>query len=484
MIRAFVRVSILVVLCGALPAVHAQTKSSLRTADIILTFQAKDHAPQLLSLKTAGGTLWTNQIAESLPQTAEVDGVQVLLKWKFNSSASSGDSRKISFVYDCTSPKLRLTWEWQIRADFGPIEHEIRVENLDSRELWLPFLDSFRFDWQVNASDKLRHIFVEKGAGRPSAEGTHIVPISDGYHWEGTSSTYAHPDEGQPREIIPWAYVEKESAPQSAWYVGIEFSGRTRVQLSRKNSSLSGAAGLNPNPGPFRTRLKPGSTFETPTVFLGGSRDGVDAAGNNLRRWVRQVLGNQQAWKNPNYPLLVNNSWGSGMAVDEALAQRMIRESAELGLEMFHIDAGWFRGVGDWYPDPKKFPHGLAPIADEAHRRGLKFGIWVDWTQAALDTEPGALNVRDPKVRNWLVADTPPDWKPEEFKGQTIDIGVPEAQEWAQTEVERIVTDYHLDMLEHDGYLVAQGCTAMIIRTLRLIRRIFASPKRELVLGR
>ncbi len=35
---------------------------------------------------------------------------------------------------------------------------------------------------------------------------------------------------------------------------------------------------------------------------------------------------------------------------------------------------------------------------------------------------------------------------------------MPEAQEWAQTEVERIVNDYHLDMLEHDGYLVAQGC--------------------------
>ena len=52
------------------------------------------------------------------------------------------------------------------------------------------------------------------------------------------------------------------------------------------------------------------------------------------------------------------------MAVDETLAKRMIDDSAELGLEMFHIDAGWFRGVGDWYPDPKKFPHGLASIAD------------------------------------------------------------------------------------------------------------------------
>src|SRR5215468_2319915 len=33
----------------------------------------------------------------------------------------------------------------------------------------------------------------------------------------------------------------------------------------------------------------------------------------------------------------------------------------------FHVDAGWCRAVGDWYPDPKKFPHGLTAIAEDAH---------------------------------------------------------------------------------------------------------------------
>jgi alpha-galactosidase len=68
------------------------------------------------------------------------------------------------------------------------------------------------------------------------------------------------------------------------------------------------------------------------------------------------------------------------------------------------------------------------------------------------------LNARDPTVRDWLVTDLAPDWKPEEFKGQTIDLGVPAAHDYAAKEVKRIVEDYHLDMLEHDGYLVAQGC--------------------------
>ena len=146
------------------------------------------------------------------------------------------------------------------------------------------------------------------------------------------------------------------------------------------------------------------------------------------------------------------------MQVDEAIALRMIADAKQLGLEMFHVDAGWFRGVGDWYANPQKFPHGLAPIADAAHKKGLRFGLWVDWTQAGLDTQPGALNVRDPRVRDWLVTDLPPDWKPEEFKGETVDLGVSAAHDYLEKEVDRIITTNHLDMLEHDGYLVAQGC--------------------------
>ena len=437
----------------------AQTTATLETAETQLRFEAGPNAPRLSSLQN--GTLaWKNRAAETLIPAAEIAGRSVPVEWKFNPAASHTDKSLVRFVYDAASPHLRLTWEWQVRSGHGPIEHQIRIENRDSPEVWLPLENSFVFDWQTSAQDKLEQFYVEKGADTPSAAGTHLVSVHDGYEWEGTSSTYAHPRSGEAREIIPYFLVERADGAQSGWYVGIEFSGRTHLTLARKGESLHGEVGLNPNPGPFRTRLKPGEVFETPRMFVGATSGGPDATANVLRRWVRDVLTNQDAWKDPHYPLAVNNSWGGGMAVNEEIALRMIRDSAELGLEMFHIDAGWFRGVGDWYPDPKKFPHGLQPIADDAHARGLKFGLWVDWTQAALDTEPGALNIRDPEVRGWLTTDLPAAWKPEEFKGQTIDIGAPKAKAWALRETDRIVTDYKLDMLEHDGYLVAQGCDA------------------------
>ena len=446
------------VLAASIWAQAANRTASLQTSDTQILVEAGDSTARLVSLGVPGEPKWKNRASESLIESVAISDTDIAVHWQFDPNQSRSDKNRVSFVYDSAAPHLRLTWMWTAPVAFGPIEHQIRIENLGSQELWLAMQDSFAFDWQTDSATRLDHLYVEKGANTPSPVGTHRLSLAEGYRWTGTSSTYGDLREDEPREIIPWSLVERQDPARSGWFAGIEFSGRTRIYIERGKDSLQGSLGLNPIPSPFRTRLRPGESFETPIVFLGGFRDGPDGAGNVLRRWVRAVLGNPETWSKPNYPLTVNNSWGGGMAVNEEIALRMIGDAASLGLEMFHVDAGWFRGVGDWFPNPEKFPHGLASIADDAHQHGLKFGLWVDWTQAGLSTEPGALNARDPKARDWMVTDLPSDWQPEPFKGQTIDLGVPAAKLWAQKEVDRIVTDYHLDMLEHDGYLVAHGC--------------------------
>ncbi|MBR0413463.1 MAG: alpha-galactosidase [Clostridia bacterium] len=44
----------------------------------------------------------------------------------------------------------------------------------------------------------------------------------------------------------------------------------------------------------------------------------------------------------------------------------------------FQIDDGFQTAVGDWFSiDEKKFPHGLKPIADAIHDKGLQAGLWL-----------------------------------------------------------------------------------------------------------
>jgi alpha-galactosidase len=440
--------------------------ATLNSADIHIKLSASSQAPSLVSISGTHGNLWHNEEIESPPPLVSIDNANVPVTWTFRPDLSLADSHHVEFVYESEKPHLQLRWRWQVRADSGPVEHSIQIANLTNHEIWLPLVDSLRLNFHLPASAALKNLYIEKGADTPSAHGTHLDAVTDGYTWIGRSSTYAHPYQNLPREIIPAEIVYQPNPQKSSeldqgkgWYAGIEFSGRTRITLARRGENLNSVLGLNPELGPFRTRLLPNETFESPTIFLGAFNGSTDDAGNQLHRWIRNTLTNPKTWQDPQYPLLVNDSWGSGMQVDEALALRMIANSKDLGLDMFQLDAGWFRTVGDWYPDPQKFPHGLASIADAAHHSGLRFGLWVDWAQAGLGTSPKALNVRNPVVNSWLVNDLAPDWKPEEFKGQTIDLGVPAAQAYASREVKRIVEDYHLDMLEHDGYLVAESCT-------------------------
>ena len=49
------------------------------------------------------------------------------------------------------------------------------------------------------------------------------------------------------------------------------------------------------------------------------------------------------------------------------------------------MDDGWFgqrkddhAGLGDWYVNSQKFPHGLKPLIDKVHALGMDFGLWVE----------------------------------------------------------------------------------------------------------
>ncbi len=49
------------------------------------------------------------------------------------------------------------------------------------------------------------------------------------------------------------------------------------------------------------------------------------------------------------------------------------------------MDDGWFgqrkddhAGLGDWYVNAEKFPHGLKPLIGKVHSLGMDFGLWVE----------------------------------------------------------------------------------------------------------
>ncbi len=132
---------------------------------------------------------------------------------------------------------------------------------------------------------------------------------------------------------------------------------------------------------PWGQTIEPGETAEFGAGVVVGLGKGDHRVGfRSFRSYLEtQVLGEKRDGRRAT---LVYNTWyGLGMSETEpceASCLKQINEAAELGLEMFVLDAGWFTIFGDWEVAVAKFPNGLRSMVDACHEKGLKFGIWID----------------------------------------------------------------------------------------------------------
>ena len=87
-------------------------------------------------------------------------------------------------------------------------------------------------------------------------------------------------------------------------------------------------------------------------------------------------------------PVLLNNWEATGFNYDFNRLAGLFAPAKEIGTELFLLDDGWFgntyprvnddAGLGDWQANRKRFPNGLAPLAADAVKDGLRFGIWME----------------------------------------------------------------------------------------------------------
>lgn len=122
--------------------------------------------------------------------------------------------------------------------------------------------------------------------------------------------------------------------------------------------------------------------LQLPPAILTLSTQGVGHASRCLHRHLRRHI--IPHGEDARRSLL--NSWeGVHFDVDEHTLRELISATAELGVEMFVLDDGWFgkrdddtSSLGDWTPDSRKLPHGLTPLVEHARSCGIDFGIWVE----------------------------------------------------------------------------------------------------------
>ena len=73
---------------------------------------------------------------------------------------------------------------------------------------------------------------------------------------------------------------------------------------------------------------------------------------------------------------------------------QLAKAGKNAGIELFVMDDGWFLGrnddtssLGDWEPDPKKLPGGIASLSKKIKELGMDFGIWVEPEMVSVDSD-------------------------------------------------------------------------------------------------
>ena len=141
-------------------------------------------------------------------------------------------------------------------------------------------------------------------------------------------------------------------------------------------------AGINPRS--FSWQLAPGEAFYTPEAVLNFSADGFQGLSGQLHSFIREHIV-RGVWKHKPRPVLLNSWEACYFKIDEKKLLQLAKAGKDAGIELFVMDDGWFLGrnddtssLGDWEPDPKKLPGGIASLSKKIKELGMDFGIWVE----------------------------------------------------------------------------------------------------------
>jgi len=226
------------------------------------------------------------------------------------------------------------------------------------------------------------------------------------------------------------------------WSASVERAegGPVRLQAGMQNMHL---------------RLRPGESVRGPRVlqlYWSGARD---AAGdewrpyNLFRRTMLSHVLPRADGRTVTPPIVhLSTSFYELNASTEASVLSHLDSIRGLGFEFFWLDAYWTRdgfpnGMGNYgFPiqraePPDRFPQGLKPIGDAAHREGMGFVVWFEPERVAAGT---------------AIAREHPEWviSPGGDGSGLLNLGIPEAREYMTRYLVTVIKEYGIDCLRID----------------------------------
>jgi len=265
------------------------------------------------------------------------------------------------------------------------------------------------------------------------------------------------------------------------WGIHLAWSGNHRIQVAVKSNGkrfiqaealyLAGEIQLAQN-----------ETLTTPWLYATYSDQGLNKMSQHFHHFVRQNIIAQM--KNKPRPVHLNTWEGIYFDHDPNYIMQMATKAAEIGVERFIIDDGWFgtrdddwQALGDWYLDRRKYPHGLEPVISHVKSLGLEFGIWV---------EPEMINKNSDLYRahpDWLLQ-LPAYNQPSGRHQYVLDLQNPAVFDYLLERLTWLLGNHDIDYIKwdmnreivqagHQGFPAIVGQTESLYRLLDILQQKF-----------
>ena len=366
------------------------------------------------------------------------DGGTRAVEWVLDSSTTGANGLEIK-LRDRDYP-LGVNLTYRVYDDCDVIERHITLEHLGDGGP----IEIYRADSAAWVLPPLPAYRVSYTTGRWAGETRfrqHELPVGELTLTSRRGVTSHH--------VNPWVALDDGTASETSgevWSTALAWSGSWRIALQRTgDEKVSVTGGFGHDGASFR--LSAGQSLTTP-VFAGlYTSAGFGAASRAWHAYIRDhVLPHPEEIR----PVLFNSWETTGFDVNERNQTDLAKVAASVGVELFVLDDGWFgarvndtRGLGDWTPNPDRFPDGLRPLADAVHALGMKFGVWVEPEMVNPDSDlyrahpDWVLHYRDRRrttARNQLV----------------LNFARPDVAEWAHRWLDDLVDENDIDFLKWD----------------------------------
>lgn len=167
------------------------------------------------------------------------------------------------------------------------------------------------------------------------------------------------------------------------YFGAVGYSGNFKIVVEAVSKNyLSILAGVSDTD--FEVCLKKGQVFVSPPVYSGCTKKGFTGMTHILTKFAKKNI-MPKYWRDKPLPILYNSWYATTFDVHCNEQMALAERAARLGVELFVVDDGWFKGrnndkagLGDWTPDEEKFPDGLAPLIERVNELGMTFGIWIE----------------------------------------------------------------------------------------------------------